>query len=54
MVEFLDENAAKKAAIHEARNSEKPSVSAEEAISIFEANLARVRNSLRDSENATG
>lgn len=50
MTDFSDELTAKKAAISEARNSTKPTISAEQAILVFEANIAKVREVINRSK----
>ena len=43
MTDLSDELAAKRAAIHKARNSTKPAVPAEQVLMILKADLARVQ-----------
>lgn len=46
MTNFSDELTAKRAAINEARNSKEQTIPAEQAILIFEANIAKVRKEI--------
>lgn len=46
MTDFSDELAAKKAAIYKARNSTKPAVPAEKAISLLKADLIRIQEAI--------
>lgn len=46
MTDLSGELAAKKAAIRKARNSTKPTVSAEQVLAILEADLARVQTGI--------
>lgn len=43
MTDLSDELAAKRAAIHKARNSTKPAVPAEQVLAILNDNLARIQ-----------
>lgn len=46
MTDFSDELAAKKAAIYKARNSTKPAVPAEKAISLLKADIIRIQEAI--------